>query len=129
MAASADLLRLRAGDPQPAVDRGMTDFAALQRSARFHLWNTYETCPAELYLLLGKDDQAYDDVWKAVLESVLTSLGYVCVVTEAPFLDEPLVEWTRVSTFAPPGSPMVMAEPFAAVDLRIAALDARALMD
>ncbi|MQW64880.1 hypothetical protein GHK33_20235 [Sinorhizobium meliloti] len=99
--ASPDLLRLRGGDPRPAIDRGFGSVRDWRAVASYHLWNVYETCPAALYLLLGKKSEAYDDVCEAICEAILHSLGYVCVVTECPALlgDEPLVEWVRTSNW------------------------------
>lgn len=125
---SEDLRRLLAGDIQPAVDRGLGDVHRLRAAARFHLWNTYETGPEDVYLLVGGDPEAYDDVCEAVCEAVLHWLGYTCVVTEFPAVlgDEPLVEWFRVARWQPEGYPSHIEAPFAAVDRRISYLVARA---
>jgi hypothetical protein len=98
---SPDLVRLRGGDPQPAIDRGFGDFCFMRSLTEYYLWNTYKTCPAEVYLLLGKKPKAYDDVSEAICETILHSLGYDCVVTDCPPLlgDEPLVMWERVSNW------------------------------
>lgn len=100
---SEDLAVLLSGDPGPAVARGLGEVRVLRAMARYHLRDTYETCPAEVYLLLGKDPKAYDEVAEAVCEAILHSLGYTCIVTDCPSLlgDHPLVEWCRVSAEMP----------------------------
>lgn len=100
VAPSEDLVALMAGDARPAVARSLGEVRHLRALARFHLRDTYSTCPAEVYLLIGRDPKAYDDVAEAVCEAILDSLGYYCSVTDCPALlgDHPLVEWHRVSS-------------------------------
>ena len=101
--ASHDLRALLDGDIRPAIERGLGDFGLSRAMARHHLVDLHSTCPAEVYLLIGRNPEAYDDVSEAVCEAILHSLGYYCIVTDCPPLlgSEPLVEWHRVSSEMP----------------------------